>query len=365
MHGNPEGVVNQDEVIIKAMPAGWALIRDPLGGRHHRYRHLASQREYTVHPARFYRTDDETHVELPPGWDIRVDARGTLFFVDHNTKSVSRQDPRYNKDIDKATGFPVGWQVVKDFKNKCFYFIEEDNTFRGTYLPATMNCRSLDYKHALIRKPKPHDKMNTLIARSSGSKERFEAPVDQSWIPDSIPKMTIEERKWYRELFKSARVYDKTSSRINRSEAIRQCYSFRTIGLSKELIDFILESTDKDKNELWSPSEYAEALHTMRHILQRQRHEGQIAPALPSEISLYTTIFETCKSRDEVVITREQIIGMNTGFNETGIDLHFFGGDKMEGELDIDQFLTAYHTAMVVKGRFHGEYPCHRNMMFD
>jgi len=36
-----------------------------------------------------------TERPLPPGWDMRYDPQGRIYFVDHNTKTTSYNDPRY------------------------------------------------------------------------------------------------------------------------------------------------------------------------------------------------------------------------------------------------------------------------------
>ncbi len=38
---------------------------------------------------------DEEEALLPPGWEMKVDGVGQIFFVDHNTRTTTRRHPGY------------------------------------------------------------------------------------------------------------------------------------------------------------------------------------------------------------------------------------------------------------------------------
>ncbi|OMH85471.1 E3 ubiquitin-protein ligase RSP5 [Zancudomyces culisetae] len=54
---------------------------------------------------------------MPPGWEIRRNEKGRIYFVDHNTKTTSWEDPRLT--IKQEEGIP---QYKRDFRRKNMYF---------------------------------------------------------------------------------------------------------------------------------------------------------------------------------------------------------------------------------------------------
>ena len=109
-----------DELIDKSLPSRWRFERDKSGKGRHSYLDTMTGVYQTVHPARFFVEDDPTPIGLPPGWKRRIDAWGSLFFVDDNTESATREDPRFNLDVDEDTGLPQGWHRISDHRGKRF-----------------------------------------------------------------------------------------------------------------------------------------------------------------------------------------------------------------------------------------------------
>ncbi|KAJ1927635.1 hypothetical protein IWQ60_002738 [Tieghemiomyces parasiticus] len=54
---------------------------------------------------------------LPSGWEMRITSTGKLYFVDHNTKTTSWDDPRLPSTLDQNVP-----QYKRDFRRKLIYF---------------------------------------------------------------------------------------------------------------------------------------------------------------------------------------------------------------------------------------------------
>jgi E3 ubiquitin-protein ligase NEDD4 len=54
---------------------------------------------------------------LPSGWEMRLTATGRVYFVDHNTKTATWDDPRLPSSFD-----PNMPQYKRDFLRKLLYF---------------------------------------------------------------------------------------------------------------------------------------------------------------------------------------------------------------------------------------------------
>ena len=56
--------------------------------------------------------------QLPAGWEMRRDSAGQAYFVDHNTKTTTRTDPR-------GMGLPAGWEMRHDQAGQP-YFVDHN-----------------------------------------------------------------------------------------------------------------------------------------------------------------------------------------------------------------------------------------------
>ncbi|KAJ1796406.1 hypothetical protein LPJ59_003769, partial [Coemansia sp. RSA 2399] len=54
---------------------------------------------------------------LPSGWEMRLTAQGRVYFVDHNTKTTTWDDPRLPSNLDQSVP-----QYKRDFRRKYIYF---------------------------------------------------------------------------------------------------------------------------------------------------------------------------------------------------------------------------------------------------
>lgn len=81
---------------------------------------------------------------LPSGWEMRLTSTARVYFVDHNTKTTTWDDPRLPSSLDQNTP-----QYKRDFRRKLIYFrsqpalrpntgqchikVSRDNIFEGSY----------------------------------------------------------------------------------------------------------------------------------------------------------------------------------------------------------------------------------------
>ena len=62
-------------------------------------------------------------IPLPPGWEIRSDQSGRRYFVDHNNKITTWDDPRASALV--STSLPPGWEIKLDQRGRR-YFIDHN-----------------------------------------------------------------------------------------------------------------------------------------------------------------------------------------------------------------------------------------------
>jgi E3 ubiquitin-protein ligase NEDD4 len=54
---------------------------------------------------------------LPAGWEMRLTSNARVYFVDHNTKTTTWDDPRLPSSLDQNVP-----QYKRDFRRKLIYF---------------------------------------------------------------------------------------------------------------------------------------------------------------------------------------------------------------------------------------------------
>ena len=103
-----------------------------------------------------------THGPLPSGWEMRLTQNGRVYYVDHNTKTTTWDDPRLPSSLDE--GVP---QYKRDFRRKLIYFrsqpqmrpfhgqitikVRRDNIFEDAY-NEIMRLTASELKKKLIIK---------------------------------------------------------------------------------------------------------------------------------------------------------------------------------------------------------------------
>jgi len=73
---------------------------------------------------------------LPYGWESRLDPRGRVYFIDHNNKRTTYQDPRISKpqfptNQQPPSQLPPGWESRLDSRGRVYYI--DHNNRRTTY----------------------------------------------------------------------------------------------------------------------------------------------------------------------------------------------------------------------------------------
>lgn len=67
-------------------------------------------------------------IDLPQGWDVRLDPNNRPYYVDHNTQTTTWERPEI---------LPSGWERRKDHKGRYYYV--DHNTRTTTWQRPTMN----------------------------------------------------------------------------------------------------------------------------------------------------------------------------------------------------------------------------------
>ncbi|KAJ2930924.1 hypothetical protein H1R20_g6189, partial [Candolleomyces eurysporus] len=105
------------------LPLGWEERRTPEGRPYFVDHHTrtttwtdprrASQQNQTAQP----RVANPNLGPLPSGWEMRLTSTGRVYFVDHNTRTTSWDDPRIPSDVDSNAP-----QYKRDYRRKVVYF---------------------------------------------------------------------------------------------------------------------------------------------------------------------------------------------------------------------------------------------------
>lgn len=293
-------------MLCRDLPENWILDPDINGPGRHVYIDTDTGIESTVHPARFYDPTSKDPSSLPPGWDRRLDTHGNLFFIDHNTMSAVREDPRFNANIDSATGMPKGWKSVKDHKGKAFFYRVHGKMILGTYIPQTMNERSVQGKKILKAEPKDgDDPRNYDLNARPRDRDRIQKRRESSEIQEKhkIREMTEEEKRQYYKLFSFAPKQNELF--MSFEEAMAHCQAFDILpGIAAQ----ILLASDTNQDRQFDCDEYATALHQIRVTMERTYSSSQIPAATPQEKEVYYSVFQHAKKPDELVMKLSEVI---------------------------------------------------------
>jgi hypothetical protein len=304
-----------DTAIDDSLPDDWTWDRDHSGRGNHKYTDRKSGVSYTVHPARFYRIGDESPT-LPPGWDRRLDSLGNLFFVDHHTKSTTRQDPRYNPRIDKRSGLPSGWNKINDKNGADFFYREIGIQLIGTYNPSTLNSKSMDDKYCISRAPvdgelplemdKEQGDLADTAANDSVQDRDTPSPAPDLLKSEDLPPISPDQRKLYYRVFESAskNVLGEVHPRISLEVAMAQMSQFE---VPERLARAVLSWADKDNNGLWNPEEYAQALHMIRNMLEKNYSEDGIPPINDDLEGIYSVAFKTVQRPGQILLDFDDV----------------------------------------------------------
>eukprot|EP00051_Salpingoeca_urceolata_P010307 m.125724 g.125724 ORF g.125724 m.125724 type:complete len:665 (+) comp16658_c1_seq1:1298-3292(+) len=79
--------------------------------------------------------DPPSNGPLPEGWEQRTDARGRVYFVDHNTRRTQWHRPTAVSAPVTAGGLPQGWEMRRDGRGRVYYV--DHNTRTTTWRAPT------------------------------------------------------------------------------------------------------------------------------------------------------------------------------------------------------------------------------------
>ncbi|OMJ18486.1 E3 ubiquitin-protein ligase pub1 [Smittium culicis] len=128
---NPLNTEESQNNVLGPLPSGWERRCTPEG-RPYFVNHLARTTTWDDPRLRNMRAPDgdraavvagiagqtANHLgQLPSGWEMRLSAFGRVYFVDHNTKTTTWDDPRLPSNLDQSVP-----QYKRDFRRKYVYF---------------------------------------------------------------------------------------------------------------------------------------------------------------------------------------------------------------------------------------------------
>lgn len=278
-----------------------------------------------MHPARFWNPEDDSSATLPPGWDRRLDSWGNLFFVDHNTCTSKRVDPRFDRETDQETGLPIGWRRVKDHKNRSFFFKESERALIGTYDPALVDNHGKGMKY-LDQLPK----------------EGMRA------IKVAVPTLDKEQSVAYKAVFKAAP--KKSGIRITLAEATAQ---FKEFGLTAEESEKILSEADDNKDGRWNVDEYIKALHQLHVKILRWVKPLE---ATTEDIERYEEWFEATTSEPTMSLAEVFTACVDLDLPESRVEAIFSAyDDNGDQEWNPDEFCSAMHQCVFESEKRKGQ----------
>jgi Ca2+-binding EF-hand superfamily protein len=333
------------------LPPNWMRNSWEEGTQRNVYLDTETETESTVHPSRFLNLEDKVSHVLPPGWDRRLDSWGNLFFVDHHTRRATREDPRFDNKTDQQTGLPKGWFEIKDHRDKQYFYTKIGRMIFGTYEPAAMNSKSQKHKLTLSAIPKNNEDPRIVVSvslplarRIEEREEKAAAAANALAAAQTIPQMTEEERKAYRDIFRAIEKRD--PSRLSQSEALEHCMRFE---VPLDIASKILDQHDSNKDRRWNGDEYAEVLHEIRFELEKRLRAKPIPPMMTEDEQKYTTMFYAGKSPDSEVMVRSEVEALCKDFElpKDLIKKIFVRADKnKDSSWNIDEFISAMHRVM-------------------
>ncbi|PVV01573.1 hypothetical protein BB560_004005 [Smittium megazygosporum] len=121
----------QTEIALGPLPSGWEQRATPEG-RPYFVNHIARTTTWEDPRLRSSRAPDGSRAAfvagiagqtasylgpLPSGWEMRLTGAGRVYFVDHNTKTTTWDDPRLPSNLDQSVP-----QYKRDFRRKYVYF---------------------------------------------------------------------------------------------------------------------------------------------------------------------------------------------------------------------------------------------------
>lgn len=346
-----------DETISRSLPENWTWDPDVNGPGRHVYMNDDTEEETTVHPARFYDLIRNDLTSLPPGWDRRLDAWGNLFFVDHNTKSAVREDPRFSPNIDVSTGLPKSWKAIKDHKGEMYFYRCHGKKVYGTSVPQTMNDKSVRGKQILKAEPQDGEDPSALDLRSLPRERELVKKNDepnQENEKNRIRSATGDEKRHYYKLFANAPKENELF--LTFAEALNHCMTFKVLpGIAAQILLY----SDTTQDRRFDCDKYATALHRIRVSMEKEYSSTQIPPPTLEEKETYYSIFKQAKRPGELVLTLEEVLELCKDYDlpDTLVDSVWRTADtNQDSRYNPNEFANGMHQIMKEYERREGMF---------
>lgn len=102
---------------------------------------------------------------LPSGWEMRITSTERVYFVDHNTRTTTWDDPRLPSNLE-----PNAPQYKRDYRRKVIYFYSQPamKVREGKWESKLRRSRVLDDSFAAVMRMSGHDLKKRLVIKFEG-----------------------------------------------------------------------------------------------------------------------------------------------------------------------------------------------------
>jgi uncharacterized protein YbdZ (MbtH family) len=125
---------NTEEAENIALPSGWERSQTSQG-RTYYIDHISHITTFDAPSSASLRPIAPVTGPLPAGWELRTNPQGCEYFIDHNTKRTSYIDPRrltaenlqaVNHAMEEGGPLPAGWEVLPSITSGKVYFVDHN-----------------------------------------------------------------------------------------------------------------------------------------------------------------------------------------------------------------------------------------------
>lgn len=168
------------------LPAGWEERRTPEGrpyfvDHHTRLTTWIDPRTVQVAPAAISAstTANANMGPLPSGWEMRLTSTGRVYFVDHNTRTTTWDDPRLPSNLDSNAP-----QYKRDYRRKVIYFRSQPamNLKEGKCELKLRRSRVLDDSFAAVMRMSGNELKKRLVIKFEGEDGLDYGGVSREWF---------------------------------------------------------------------------------------------------------------------------------------------------------------------------------------
>ncbi|KAG0700134.1 hypothetical protein DFH29DRAFT_933710 [Suillus ampliporus] len=116
---------------------------------------------------------------LPSGWEMRLTSTGRVYFVDHNTRTTTWDDPRLPSNLDSNAP-----QYKRDYRRKVIYFRSQPamNVKEGKCELKLRRSRVLDDSFAAVMRMSGHELKRRLVIKFEGEDGLDYGGVSREWF---------------------------------------------------------------------------------------------------------------------------------------------------------------------------------------